>query len=167
VLGVKPLMQTILELIAAVSDAAEHTPDAMITLTHHSDDSKWMQLLHDKINLSYPFAANPAKQFADLALPHAAEVRVGFWEPKLFADFECSTLSDVQVAEILTAYMSAVFGTSDVSEYKVSFDLAERGKIEADNTRDFLREIVKLKRRLEGRTSATPKPTTNSDRTEP
>ena len=145
-------MQTILELVTAVSDAAEHSPDAMITLTHRSDDSKWVQLLHDKINLSYPFAAKPENQFADLALPHAAELRGRFWEPKLFADFEFSKLSHDQLAEFLTAYMSAAFGTSDVADYKVVFAEAERGTIEADNTRDFLREIVKLKRRLDGRT---------------
>src|SRR5262249_51234719 len=124
----------------------------MITLTNCLDDSKWMQLLHDKINISYPFVSNPDKQLTELGLPHATKLRVGFWEPKLFADFSVSTLSKLELAEFLIAYMSTVFGTSEVSHYKTSFDLAERGTIQADNTRDFLREIVKLKRYLAGRT---------------
>lgn len=143
-------MPSIAELVAAVRDAAEHEPDAMISLTHRSDEAKWAQLLHDKINLSYPFDAPPAATLADLGLPHADKAQPGIWDANLFADFETESMNNAELSEFLQAYLTTVFGTSDISKYDVSFDLAERGTIAAETTHEFLREIVKLKRRLEG-----------------
>lgn len=143
-------MQPIAELISAVKSAGELQPDAMISLTLRSDDTKWAQLLPDKVNLSYPFDTDPAANLANLRLPHAEKARAGFWDANLFADFDTALLTSAELSEFLIAYLTTVFGTSDTSDYDVSFGLAERGTIKAETTREFLREIVKVKRQFEG-----------------
>jgi hypothetical protein len=144
-------MPPIDELVSVIRDAGAHEPNAMISLTHRSDDAKWAQLLPDKVNLSYPFDSPPAKTLADLRLPHAEKARPGFWTAKLFADFDTNVMNSTELTEFLVAYLTTVFGTADTSDYGVSFDLAERGTIKAETTPEFLREIVKLKQRLEGK----------------
>ena len=137
--------------ISAVREASEHEPDAMISLTLRSDDGKWAQLLRDKINLSYPFQSPPAKTLADLRLPNADKLRPGFWDAGLFADFDTASMNDSELSAFLNEYLAKAFGTSDISNYIVSFDVAERGIIKAETTREFLREIVRLKQQLDGK----------------
>lgn len=144
------MSQTMIDLLAALQDAAEQAPDAMLTLAHRSDESKWMQILSDKINLSYPFDSPPDAQFGALSLPNAAKLHAGFWQANTFADFETAELNRMELAEFLEAYLSRVFKSEDLSDYQTSFDLAERGRIEAESKQEFLRELVKLKQRFMG-----------------
>ncbi len=126
-------MPSIHELINAVRDAAENEPDTMITLTLHSDESKWAQLLPDKINLSYPFDKSPLDLFAELKLPNAEKTILGFWEAGLFADFDTCSLTVDQLAQFLQVYLDAAFGTAGLENYAVSFDVAERGTMISDS----------------------------------
>lgn len=144
-------MPSLHDLINAVRDAAENEPDAMISLTHRSDDGKWAQLLPDKINLSYPFDKSPSDLIEELNFPNNYKAVVGFWEAGLFADFDTSSMTVDQLVQFLDAYLDAVFGTAHLDDFTVSFDVAERGTIKADSTSEFLRKIVELKRYFEGR----------------
>jgi hypothetical protein len=146
-------MPSIYDLIVAIRDAGEHEPDAMITLTLHADDEKWAQLLPEKINLCYPFAQAPNDLFTELEIPNADKAIVGFWEARLFADFETSSMTVDQLSGFLNAYLIKAFGTANMEEYNVSFDVAERGRIEADSKQEFLRKIVALKRQFEGKST--------------
>jgi hypothetical protein len=144
-------MPSLLDLINAVRDAAENEPDAMITLTHRSDEAKWAQLLPDKVNLAYPFDKPPADLIVELKFPNAEQTIVGLWEAGLFADFDTTSMTADQLTQFLDAYLAAAFGTAHLDDYTVSFDVAERGTITADSTPEFLRKIAELKRYFEGR----------------
>lgn len=149
-------MPSLSDLIAAVRDAEEHQPDAMVTIVLPSDDQKWLQLLPDKINLAYPFDKPPREQLAELQIPNADKAIVGFWEAGLFADFETSSMSIDELSDLLNAYMVAAFRTADLDEFSVTFEVAERGTIEADSEYGFLRKIVELKRYFEGKSAKKP-----------
>lgn len=144
-------MQSINELIDGVRAAAADEPDAMISLTLRSDDTKWAQILADKINLSFPFDTPPATALADLRLPYAEKARVAVWDANLYADFDTTSMSSPELSEFLGAYLVAVFGTCKLCDYDLSSDVAERGRIEAETTHEFLRKIVELKQRLVGK----------------
>jgi hypothetical protein len=144
-------MPSLHDLITAVRDAGRNEPDAMITLTHHSDDSKWAQLLPDKINLSYPFGKSPSDLIAELNFPHNEKAVAGFWDAELFADFDTSSMTVDQLVQFLDQYLDAAFGTASLDDFAVSFDVAERGTIKAESKSEFLRKIVQLKRYFEGR----------------
>lgn len=146
-------MPSIHDLIVSIRDAGEHEPDAMITLTLRSDEEKWAQLLPEKINLCYPFEQTPNDLFTELEFPNADQAIVGFWEAGLFADFETSSMTVDQLSGFLDAYLTKACGTANIEEYNVSFDVAERGKIEADSEQEFLRKIVELKRQFEGKST--------------
>ncbi|QDU25179.1 hypothetical protein ETAA8_02410 [Anatilimnocola aggregata] len=144
-------MPSLHDLITAVRAAAEGEPDAMITLTHHSDDSKWAQLLPEQINLSYPFCQSPTDLIAERNFPHNEKADAGLWDAGLFADFNTSSMTVDQLVQFLDAYLAAAFGTSSLDDFAVSFDVAERGTITAESKSEFLRKIVELKRYFEGR----------------
>lgn len=141
-------VQSIQEILTEIEVLGHHSPDVMVTLRHRLDESKWVQLLPDKINLSYPYDGEPAEKLAALDLPFSTNLRPEFWMPNLFADFKTAELDTAQLAEFVIAYMSKVFTSTDLSEFEISMDLAERGKIRADTESEFLRELVMLKRRL-------------------
>lgn len=144
-------MPSIHDLIVAIRDAGEHEPDAMITLTLRSDNEKWAQLLPEKINFCYPFNQEPDQLFAEWEIPNADQAVVGFWDAQLFADFDTSSMTADQLSGFLQAYLHQAFGTAKIEEYDVSFDVAMRGKVEADSKHEFLKKIVSLKRQLEGK----------------
>lgn len=144
-------MPSLHDLIQVVRDAAANEPDAMITLTHQDDDGKWVQLLSDKINLSYPFDKQPSDLLVELKFPHADKAVAGFWEANLFADFETSSMSADQITLFLDAYLNAAFGTACLDDFTISFDLAERGTIQADTPGEFRQKILDLQRYFEGR----------------
>ena len=149
-------MPSLQDVINAVRDAADQEPDTMVTLTLSADDTKWLQILPDKINLAYPYENPPLEQLTAFGIANIEIAAVGFFEPGLFADFDTSAMSVQQMSEFLTAYLATAFGTVDLDEYSVSFDVAERGTIVANSDHEFLRKIVQLKRYFEGRSPRKP-----------
>lgn len=144
-------MSSLHDLIVAVREVANSEPDSMITLTHHSDDSQWLQLLPDKVNVSYPFRQSPADLIDDLNFPHRDRVVEGFWEAELFADFETHAMTTDQLVDFINAYLSEAFGTKCLEDFDVSFEVADRGTLVAESNTEFLQKIVALKRYFEGR----------------
>lgn len=144
-------MQSITELISAVRDAGDSEPNAMVSLTLRSDDAKWVQLLCDRINVSYPFDTAPAVTVGQLGLPHAEKAHPNFWESNLFADFDTTSMNSAELSAFLISYLTTAFGTADLSEYDLSFDVAERGTIKAGTARELLRAIAEIKCSLGGK----------------
>lgn len=149
-------MPSLQDVINAVREAADQEPDTMVTLALSADDKKWLQILPDKINLAYPYENPQREQLNVLGIPNVEIATVGFFEPGLFADFDTSAMSAQQVSAFLTAYLATVFGTDDLNEYSVSFEVAERGTIVGNSDHEFLRKLVQLKRYFEGRSPHRP-----------
>ena len=132
------------DLLRSLADAAGDDPNAIVTISHKTDDTKWMQLLPDKINVSYPFDDPPADRLAELQLPHRDLLEPGFWDIGLFADFGTEGLTSVELGEFIAAYLRIVFNDENPDVYEVDVGSAVRGSFEFDDAKELLGELLRL-----------------------
>lgn len=93
------------EAIAHAEDGDRHH---CITLEARRDDTLWVQLTWEYLNLSYPSDDEPAAVLARHGIALPSGVTLERWEPKKFATFEHPAEPENAIAEFVEEYFEKV-----------------------------------------------------------